>query len=820
MFNQFKALLHGSKVSTGKIRRHWLWFAGITLLALNAGAVRASDLSGPVFVTSAPEINGILSEPEWGKAFEIKEFKVTDPETSKTPSLKTRFKFLYDKKNLYIGVINEQPAATQVKRISARDKENTYVDRDLVRVIIDPTAQGLYGYVYDVFLGGSITDGTLRPERDFAFNWDAPYRVVTSQDESHWYAEFSIPWDIMDFPPGKLQDRRIIGIYLQRDVAHLSERWSYPAILKNAPVFLHDFGKMDVKNINPQGKLTLFPYASVGYDGVLGERTQDIGLDTFWQASSNALVSATINPDFGDVENDNVEANFDSTETLLQEKRTFFVQGSDIFETKGLNLVNTRRIGDAPDEPVLAGETFTYKPQISDILGAVKVTGSADKFRYGILTAFEDDTEYYTNIRRPEAEGRNFYAARALFENTSRKSDYIGVGYLGTFVDHDTYYDAMVNSVDGQWLTMNQKLRLEGQVAASNLNVGNNPAALQYAESNKLIDDVGYAYNGTAIYYPTPSSSFTSQWNLMDSKFNLNDFGYSSRLDRLNFNNEYRNNLSHIQGMKWLNYRLYALGDYNNGNLLKTNIGVTTFAMLNNLQKAFIQAYYVPKAWDDAATYQQEAFRTKDGWFLWLSWFSDESKPFSVYINPRYYTELNGGVTKYYRGRIKYSPFDRWSLETEVIFLNKQHWMVGRKSDERVDAFNAEQLQVTLSSNFKVTTKQELRLQIQWLGIDAEDKIRYVIGPDGRLQQAPIDWNKENSDATDNNRTFDYGSFIGQVRYKYEFAPLCDLFIVYNRAGLVSRAIPLNTDTFDELFTDSYDKRDVDKFLVKIRYRF
>ncbi|MBU4055800.1 MAG: hypothetical protein KKA41_15685 [Proteobacteria bacterium] len=820
MMNQFKALRQVSKVSKEKIRHRFVWIATISMILFNVGAAWSSELTGPVLVSKAPTINGILSEAEWESAFEIKDFKVVDPETSATPSLKTRFKFLYDKKNLYIGIINEQPVATQVKRISARDKENTYVDRDMVRVIIDPTSQGLYGYTFDVFLGGSLTDGTLIPEKDFSFNWDAPFRVVTTQDDSHWYAEYAIPWDIMDFPPGKEEDRRIIGIYLQRDVAHLSERWAYPAILKNAPVFLHNFGKMDVKDINPQGKLTLFPYASVGYDGVLGERTQDIGIDTFWQATGNALVSATINPDFGDVENDTVEANFDSTETLLQEKRTFFVQSKDIFETKGLNLVNTRRIGDAPDEPVLpTGEKFDYKPQISDILGAVKVTGSANKFRYGAITAFEDDTEYYTNLRRPESEGRNFYAARALFENNSRKSDYIGLGYLGTLVEHDTY-DAMVNSVDGQWLTMGQKLRLEGQVAVSDINVGSNPAAVEYSDFNKLNDSVGYAYNGTAIYYPTPSSSFTSQWNLMDSKFNLNDFGYSSRLDRLNFNNEYRNNLNHIQGMKWMNYRLYALGDYNNGNLLKTNIGFTTFAMLNNLQKAFIQAYYVPKAWDDAATYQQKAFRTKEGWFVWLSWFSDESKPFSVYINPRYYTELTGGITKHYKGRIKYSPFERWSIETEVTYWNKQHWIVGRRSDERVDAFNAEQVQVTLGSNFKVTAKQEIRLQIQWLGIDTEDKIRYVIGSDGRLQQAAIDWNQGTELKSDDNRSFDYGSFIGQVRYKYEFAPLCDLFIVYNRAGLVSRAVPFKTYEAEDLFMDSYDKRDVDKFLVKVRYRF
>ena len=779
--------------------------------------VQAEDLTGPVLVGQAPKIDGVLNESEWHTAFEISDLKVVDPETGETPTLKTQFKFLYDQKNLYIGVINEQPKSTLVRRLSARDYYSQYVDRDQIEIAIDPTAQGLYGYSFVIALGDSLTDGTIRPEREYSRNWDGPYRTATTSDDNNWYVEIAIPWDIMDFP--SKEGRRIIGIYLQRDVAHLSERWAYPNIPKNSGIFLKDFSKVDVQDINPQGNLILFPYASAGYDAVLGERTQDIGLDLFWQANTNLLVSGTINPDFGDVENDDVEANFDSTETLLQEKRTFFVEGKDIFETKGLTLIHTRRIGDAPDEPV-AANGFDYKPQTCDILGAFKVTGSADKMRYGFITAFEDDSEYQlANGTRSEVEGRNFYGARALFENHSRKSDYIGIGYLGTYVDHDTY-GAMVNSVDAQWLTYNSKLRLEGQVATSSISVDNSSYAEEWAIDNDIEDGTGYAYNGKIIYYPTPVSHLIAEINAMESEFNHNDFGYASRLDRTHFNLEYRNNLSHIKNTKWWNYMLYGRGDYNRGHLLKTEIGMSTFVLMDNLQKAFLQAYYVPKSWDDVVTYQKDMFRTKEGFFVWLSWFTDESKPLFFYINPRYYTEKNGNITKYYRGRIKYTPFDFWYIDAEVTYWNKQHWLIGKdvKDNNRVDAFNADQFQVTLKSNFKLTAKQELRLQIQWLGIDVEDKVRYEIGPDGRLISQPIDWHKTITplDGYDDNRSFSYSQFIGQIRYKYEFAPLCDLFVVYNRAGLFTGT----PEAWDDTIFDGWDKRDVDKFLVKIRYRF
>ena len=778
----------------------------------------AEDLTGPVLVDHAPKIDGVLDESDWSTAFEISDFKIIDPETGETPKLKTQFKFLYDKNNLYVGVINEQPSDTLIRRISARDYYSQYVDRDQIEIAIDPTAQGLYGYSLVVALGDSITDGTIIPERVYSQNWDGPYRVATTSDDHNWYAEIAIPWDIMDFP--SKEGRRIIGLYLQRDVAHLSERWAFPNIPRNSGIFLQYFSKVDVQDINPQGNLTLYPYASVGYDGVLGERTQDIGLDLFWQANTNLLVSGTLNPDFGDVENDNVEANFDSTETLLQEKRTFFVEGKDVFETKGLTLIHTRRIGDAPDEPSATGG-FEYKPQISDILGAAKVTGTAKKMRYGVITAFEDDSQYrLQDGTRPEVEGRNFFGARALFENHSRRSDYIAFGYLGTYVDHEPY-DAMVNSVDAQWLTFNQKLRFESQVAMSNISVGGTPEDKDWARSNDVKDDTGFAYNGKILYYPSHSSHLLAQVDAMESEFNHNDFGYASRLDRTNFNLEYRNNLSHIQGTKWWNYMLYTRGDYNRGHLLKTDIGMSTFVLMDNLQKYFLQAYYVPKAWDDVVTYQKDMFKTKEGWFVWLSWFSDESKPFFVYINPRYYTEKNGNITKYYRGRVKYAPIDSWYLETEVTYWNKQHWIVGRTIDNRVDAFNADQFQVTVKSNFKLTAKQELRLQIQWLGIDAEDKIRYEIDSNGNLISRSIDWDRSNTvpgrtAGYDDPRSFSYSQFIGQIRYKYEFAPLSDLFIVYNRAGLAT-GLPA---TWDDTIYDGWDKRDVDKFLVKLRYRF
>ena len=154
---------------------------------------------------------------------------------------------------------------------------------------------------------------------------------------------------------------------------------------------------------------------------------------------------------------------------------------------------------------------------------------------------------------------------------------------------------------------------------------------------------------------------------------------------------------------------------------------------------------------------------------------------------------------------------DQWNIESEINYYNKQDWILWQKKDNRMDGFDADQLNIRIDSNYKISSHQELRLGIQWVGIDAIGKTAYRIGPDGHL-------NKTNENA--NESSFDYTQFVGQIRYKYEFAPLSDLFVVYNCGGLLVHDADAKTDDFGDLLNDSLDEKDVDLFLIKLRYRF
>ena len=109
-----------------------------------------------------------------------------------------------------------------------------------------------------------------------------------------------------------------------------------------------------------------------------------------------------------------------------------------------------------------------------------------------------------------------------------------------------------------------------------------------------------------------------------------------------------------------------------------------------------------------------------------------------------------------------------------------------------------------------LTAKQQFRITAQWAGIKAfEDKRWQVPLGDGSLDQVT-------RDPVDDLRDFSISRLTFQARYRWELAPLSDLFVVYTRgSNLGSRP----DDGFGDLLRDSWTDRLVDVFVVKLRYR-
>ena len=185
-------------------------------------------------------------------------------------------------------------------------------------------------------------------------------------------------------------------IYLDRIIGSTGERVAWPQASLERPRFLSDFAAIEVANYS-QSLLAVTPYVSGLYDNVGSNSDGDAGVDMFWKPNGQMQLTATVNPDFGQVESDDLVVNFSATETFISDKRPFFTENQGIFEfttpSDFSQLLYTRRVGGPADDGEGSG----------DITAALKLNGSIGATKYGVFAADE-----------AESVGRTFGALRVV----------------------------------------------------------------------------------------------------------------------------------------------------------------------------------------------------------------------------------------------------------------------------------------------------------------------------------------------------------------------------------------------------------------------
>jgi hypothetical protein len=187
------------------------------------------------------------------------------------------------------------------------------------------------------------------------------------------------------------------GIQAERYVARTKEddRWSYTPqdVQANVSPMGHLTG---LAGLHPRRTLELLPFtvgririhsdsggAVLGLGSSVGTQVTPaatLGLDAKVGLTSALTLDATVNPDFGQVDADEVVLNLTRFETFFPEKRPFFLEGGDLFRTD-LGQFYSRRIGrglNVSDTIVDdAGNQLTVRdpPSPVPIRAAIKVTG-------------------------------------------------------------------------------------------------------------------------------------------------------------------------------------------------------------------------------------------------------------------------------------------------------------------------------------------------------------------------------------------------------------------------------------------------------------
>ncbi|HEY0939082.1 MAG TPA: DUF5916 domain-containing protein [Steroidobacter sp.] len=735
-------------------------------------------------------VDGHIDEAEWQDAISCTDWQRTLPFARDEPPYGNELHILSTEKGLAAAfVIDQPPDERRIKPRTPRDSERLI--GDTVSLMVDFDANAQIGYEFTVGLGGGIRDGLITNQNKFDRDWDGAWQHAVRETEQQWFVEMFIPWSIIRMRESSA-DKRTIGVYGTRYLFERGERYACPGITSEAAVFLSDFHRMEISQHASVASLDFVPYGTAISDFIDDHTRFKAGADINWKASPNLWLSATLNPDFGQVESDELVVDFSAIEVVFTDKRPFFTENQGIFDLRtpaNGQLVYTRRIGAASDDGIAAS---------ADIDAALKLTGSAGSLIYGAFVAQEDE---YRN-----GPGRLFAATRVALP-----MEHARVGYLGTWTDRPFLdRDALINAFDYE-LSSTEDWRVSGQIIRSDIGTSGWGSLNDQAPGTSPFRTEGATHG----YQSWLQADFNRSTPLMhtlkllyiDATFDLNDLGYMERNALRQVEWETNHRVASASGrVSGETQRLYAFYRENtDGQRLQSRFSLSRDVSYVSSWKAFQELRYVSSGVDDLLSRGNGPVRLEDR----ISAYMDMT-------TPRYGDwQFTLGAYVFQQGVEKYSgwlqflaawyPTEKLTLRLDVLPQYSSDWLLWENSN-LFGSFRAERLDYDFRLDWIPAPRHELRIKWQWIGIDAELRRAYRTDAAGNLlpTRDPI-------------APFTVNNLGLQVRYRYEIGPMSELFLVYARGGY--SFIDNDERGVRDLFRDMIDVRDADQFLIKLRYK-
>ncbi len=342
-----------------------------------------------------PRIDGDLTDEIWQRAQAIDDMVQNDPDNMQPPTERTLVKVAYDDRTVYVAVMNYM--RDRSKMTTALGRRDTNPRADSIKITFDPRHDHLTAYTFDSNPLGVQTDMMWYDDTRSSMDYDAVWDVRTQQHDDGWSAEFRIPFSQLRFSitPGQPV---VWGFNIRRDIVYNAEMIRWVATPRGAQGFVSRFGHLTFeKPPAAPRRFELQPFTLARQEretGVGNDHDATVGLDLRMGLGTATTMAAAFNPDFGQVEQDPAVLNLSVFETFLQEKRPFFTEDSRTLVptvAPQATMFHSRRIGQRPGRfEIPDGETVVTRPDATTILGATKVTGKANGWTYGGLTALTD----------------------------------------------------------------------------------------------------------------------------------------------------------------------------------------------------------------------------------------------------------------------------------------------------------------------------------------------------------------------------------------------------------------------------------------------
>ena len=780
----------------------------ITFFSSKSQQVQERKKLPAVFTTASIKIDGNLDEEAWKNAPIATGFVELRPTPGRPEDNRTEIRILYDNKAIYVaGYLHEKSVDSISRELVGRDRIG---NSDFCGVIFDTYFDKINAVGFYVTPYGEQFDAKYSSTSGEDENWNAVWSSEAKMQNDGWTFEMEIPYSALRFTT---KENQTWGLNITRRRTKTNQQFFWNTVDPKINGFVNQEGEWTgIGKIKSPVRLSLTPYLSAYLNhypantpGIKNTTTSiNGGMDIKYGITPSFTLDMTLVPDFGQVQSDNQVLNLSPFEVKYNENRSFFTEGTELFN-KG-NLFYSRRIGGSPlnQYKVYADlkhkETVIRNPSETKLLNATKISGrTKGGLGIGIFNAItnpmyadiEDSTGHRRKFETNPLTNYNIMVFDQTLKNNSSVS-LINTNVLRSGTDYDANVTAALFEINNKKNTYN----VYGKVSVSKL----------FNVNSKNIDGYSHSFG---VGKSGGRFNFNLSQELTDDKYDISDMGYFTT----------NNYLDHYL---WIGYRWLKPTKWYNNIYLNTNLrysrrlepsvyqssgfNFNVNGSLKNLWHVGVYMGYNAKGND---FYEPRVpgrfYKTPQSYSInfWMS--TNEAKKFSMnanyfasYKNLFYGRNFEYSLGTNYRFSDKFSIGQYLSLSPSrngvgfAGFSNANEILFDRRHRHTVEN------NVDFKYNFNKRSGITARVRHYWSEKDSQEY--YILNGDGTVtltSKVPVS-GSGNPVNTDQN----FNAFNIDAVYTWEFAPGSFLNVVYKNA----------TFAFDKLVNESYF-RNVDKTL-------
>lgn len=674
-------------------------------------------------------LDGKLDEAIWQQAPIATGFVQRFPNDGDPASEKTEARVIYTEDAIYVGARAYDSSMDSIAATLFRRDGSAYSDWFYVN--IDSYNDNRTGFSFAVNPKGVRKDILIYDDNDEDIRWDAVWEAATSTDHESWSVEMRIPLSQLRFSSSDNETETPWGINFQRRIARNEEISFWSPTPQNESGFVSRFGELQgIREIETPRRFEVRPYASTNFTRDPGNESNpfhdqndwngSLGADLKYGITPDLTLTATLNPDFGQVEADPAVINLTAFETYFREQRPFFLEGNEIFQFGNTRTFNSfgnpitfysRRIGRAPqgslssyndyrDESIYDPDAvddedlYTNLPDQTTIAGAAKLSGKTKSgWSIGLLNAYTvaESSRFQIGMNQPSGSfrvepGTNYLVARTKKDINDGNTIFGGFFSAANRDINNTYFENFLHSsaylagADFEHSWNDRDWTFSGTFSASQVN--GTSAAIEETQksssryynrvdSDKLeLDPTKTSLSGFATEISIQKSGgehwlSSLTYSEVSPGYEVNDLGFQNRADyrAASLLISYRE----TNPKYFRNYEFMAVGNYAknyDGDVIDIGPGAAGFIQFKNLWSANFHLSYAGKEYWDRLTRGGPVTSRPRDWNLNFNIRSDQTKKVSYGIGGFYRNEITGKeIDRRFWGFIEFRPTTNIQLE-------------------------------------------------------------------------------------------------------------------------------------------------------------